>query len=119
MMSRASITSQADRSWRTSPPVRLCGLWVRVVAVVLFLLPIPAHAESGPATPQAPVRGEMIMLTTELVVVKSVDGTSTLIPLGKDTTLDPMVKVGDRIEVAITPDNQASSVKKLSADPPH
>lgn len=98
-------------------PVRLCGWWAGLVAIVLVLLPIPAHTESGPTALQTPVRGEMVMLTTELVVVKSVEGTSILIPLGKDAKFDPTLKVGDRVEVVVTPDNQASSVRKLTPEP--
>ncbi len=63
------------------------------------------------------MRGEMVMLTTELVVVKSIEGTSILIPLGKDAKIDPTLKVGDRVEVVVTPDNQVSSVKKLTPEP--
>lgn len=116
-MIRVHVASQADRSYRTHQPVSLCGLSTGFIAIVLALLPIPAHSESGPTAPQAPVRGEMVMLTTELVVVKSIEGTSILIPLDKDAKVDLMLKVGDRVEVIVTPDNQASSVKKLSAEP--
>jgi hypothetical protein len=51
------------------------------------------------------------------VVVKSADGTSILIPLGKDTTVDASLKVGDHVEVVATPDRQVTSVKKLTPDP--
>ena len=87
------------------------------MAIVLVLLPIPAPTESGPAAPQTPVRGELVMLTTELVVVKSVEGTSILLPLGKDTKLDPVLKVGDRVEVVVTSDNHVSSVRILTSEP--
>ncbi len=67
--------------------------------------------------PQAPVRGETVMLTTELIVVKSVEGTNILIPLSNDAKLDSMLKVGDRVEVVVTPDNQVNSVKRLIPEP--
>ena len=57
------------------------------------------------------------MLTSELIVVKSADGTSILIPLRKDTTVDASLKVGDHVEVVATPDRQVTSVKKLTPDP--
>jgi hypothetical protein len=57
------------------------------------------------------------MLTGELIVVKSADGTSILIPLGKDTPVDSSLKVADRAEVVVTPDNHVSSVKKLTDEP--
>jgi hypothetical protein len=59
----------------------------------------------------------MVLLTTELVVVKTVEGTSILISLGKDTKLDPVLKVGDRVEVVVTSDNHVSSVRKLTPEP--
>lgn len=117
MIIRTKIASQADRSGRTRRTVSLCGWWAGLVAIVLVLLPIPAHTESGPAAPQTLVRGEIVMLTTELVVVKSIEGTSILIPLGKNTKLDPMLKVGDRAEVVVTSDNHVSSVRMLTPEP--
>jgi hypothetical protein len=58
------------------------------------------------------------MLTSELIVVKLADGTSILIPLRKDTTVDTSFKVGDQVEVVATQDQQVSSVKKVTSDPP-
>jgi hypothetical protein len=84
----------------------------------VLLLSTPTLAQSGPASPPAQVRGEVLMLTNELIVVKSADGTSILIPLGKDTTVDASLKVGDHVEVVATPDRHVSSVKKVTSDPP-
>lgn len=49
----------------------------------------------------------------ELVVANSVQGTSSLIPVGKEATHDPMLKIGDRVEMVVCLDNQASSVKQV------
>lgn len=84
---------------------------------MLVLLPISASSEAVPATPPIQVRGEILMLTGELVVVKSAEGTSILIPLGKDSPLDSSLKVGDRVEVVVTSGNHVASVKKLAPDP--
>ena len=81
------------------------------------MLPIPVHPESDPAIPQMPVRGELVMLKRELIVVKSDEGTSILIPIGKDTELDPALKVGDQVEVVVIPENYVSSVRKLTPEP--
>src|SRR5687767_5625487 len=55
-----------------------------VLAVIgVLLLSPPALSQSDPATPLSRVRGEVVMLTSELVVVKSTDGTNILIPLEK------------------------------------
>ncbi|MGA6828751.1 hypothetical protein ACO9S2_14215 [Nitrospira sp. NS4] len=83
-----------------------------------MLLQIPVPAQPDSAGLQAPVRGELVLLTVELVVVKSVEGTNILIPLGKDIKLDPGLKVGDRVEVFVTPGNQASSVSKMGSETP-
>jgi hypothetical protein len=77
----------------------------------VLLLSTPALSQSGPASPPAQVRPKVLMLTSELIVVKSADGTSILIPLGKDTTVDASLKV------VATPDRQVTSVKKLTPDP--
>lgn len=70
---------------------------------------------SLPATPTE-VRGEVLMLTSELVVVKATDGRSILFHLGKDAILDSSIKVADRVEVRFTTDHHVISVKKLTAD---
>lgn len=54
------------------------------------------------------------MLTGELIVVKSADGTSILIPLNKNTVLDSTVQVGDHVEISATPDSRIISVKRLT-----
>jgi hypothetical protein len=58
------------------------------------------------------------MLTSELIVVRSADGTSILIPLRKDTTVEASLKVGDQAEVVATQDQQVILIKKVTSDPP-
>lgn len=84
---------------------------------MLVLLPIPASSEAVPATPPIPVRGEVQMLTSELLVLTSAEGTSILIPLGKDTLLDSSLKVGDWVEVVVTSGHHVTLVKKLAPEP--
>ena len=88
-----------------------------LAAVLVCLGPASVLPESGPASPLTQVRGEVLMLTSELVVVKSAEGTSTLIPLSKGTPLDLSLKVGDQVEVVVTSDNHLTSVKKLALEP--
>lgn len=95
-----------------------CSRQARLVLLLLSLLPVSALSQPAAAVPPVPVRGEIIMLTADLVVVKSTEGTSILIPVGKDTKIDSLLKAGDWVEVAVSPDNQASSVKKMASDPP-
>jgi hypothetical protein len=53
-----------------------------LAVLVLVLLPVLAQAESGSVDPQTPVRGELVMLTTALIVVTSIEATSIVIPFG-------------------------------------
>ncbi|MBU6432565.1 MAG: hypothetical protein KJS98_04540 [Nitrospirae bacterium] len=110
--------STAGRDRHPFNPILLIGActWL-VLAAMLVPLPDPALSEAVPSTPPIQVRGEVQMLTSELVVVKSAEGTSILIPLGKDVPLDSSLKVGDRVEVVVTSGNHVTSVKKLTSDP--
>ena len=89
-----------------------------VLAAMLVLLPVSAlSSEAVPPSPPTQVRGEVQMLTSELLVVKSAEGTSILIPLGKDTPLDSSLKVGDWVEVVVTSDHHVTLVKKPAPEP--
>jgi hypothetical protein len=80
----------------------------------VLLAPHLVLPEPGPAKPSPQVRGEVMMLTNELVVVKSPEGTSILIPLEKDTPIDSTLKVGDQVEVSSGPDKRIISIKRLT-----
>lgn len=84
---------------------------------MLMLLPVSALSEGVPSTLPTQIRGEGQMLTSELVVVKSAEGTSILLPLGKNTPLDSSLKVGDQVEVVVISGNHVAAVKKLAPDP--
>jgi hypothetical protein len=92
--------------------------WLVLVAMSVLLLAPPALTQADfPRPPtSAEVRGEVVMLTSELVVVALVDGTRSLFHLGKDATVDSSVKVTDRVELRVTPDNHVISVKKLAVE---
>lgn len=98
----------------------LCRRSCRLALVVtgVLLLSSPAFSQLDSATPLPQVRGEVVMLTSELVVVKSGDGTSILIPHRKDSIVDASLKVGEQAEVIATPDRHVTSVKKLTPGPP-
>ena len=117
MMIRTSLANRTDRSRKKCRPVSLCCWRAWLVAIVLLLLPIPVHSELDPAVPQPPVRDELVMLSRELIVVKSDEGTSILIPIGKDVELDPAMKIGDQVEVVVIYENRVSSVRKLTPEP--
>jgi hypothetical protein len=76
--------------------------------------PASVFPEPGPVKPPAQVRGEVLMLTSELIVVQSSDGTSVLIPLEKETVIDSTLKVGDRVEISSAPDQRLISIKRVA-----
>jgi hypothetical protein len=85
------------------------------IALYAFLLSTPALSQSTPSSPVKQVHGEVLMFTSELVVVILADGTRILFRLGKDTPVDPSLKVADRVEVHFMSDDHVISVKKLAA----
>jgi hypothetical protein len=88
---------------------------VAIVAMIVLLLPFPTPSEPNSTAPRTPVRGEIVMLTAQLLVVKSAEGTSILIPLGEHATVDRKLKTGDRVEVVMTRNQQFSSVRKIAS----
>ncbi len=93
---------------RTSLPV-LIGTYV-------LLLSNPTLSESSLPATSTPVQGEVLMLTSELVVVALADGTRRLFHVDKDTTVDSSLRVADRVEVRVTSDDHVISIKKQTAD---
>jgi ribosomal protein S1 len=75
------------------------------------------QATDGPGTNSQVLKGEVLMLTTDLVVVKGTEGTSTLVPLGKEATVDQTLKVGDHVEVRMRGTGEAETVTKAASQP--
>lgn len=96
--------------------IRMRSSWPLLVGTYASLLSNPILLQSSVPATSTEVRGEVLMLTGELVVVKVTDGRSILFHLGKDAILDSSVKVADRVEVRFTNDHHVISVKKLTAD---
>jgi hypothetical protein len=63
--------------------------------------------------PPLQVRSDVLMLTSDLIAVKSSDGMSALIPFGKETTVDSGFKVGDRFEIIAASGNQTTKPLQL------
>ncbi len=83
---------------------------------LLTFFSIAKAADSPGANPQV-LRGEILMLTMDLVVVKDAQGSTTLVPLGKGAKVDQAIKVGDHAEVRVTGAGEAEAVTKSSAQP--
>lgn len=88
--------------------------WLVCIALCMLLLSIPALSQSSPSPPVKEVHGEVLIFTSELVVVKLADGVTILFRLEEDTPVDSSLKVADRIEVRVTSDDHVISVKKLT-----
>ena len=88
--------------------------WLVCIALCMLLLSTPALSQSSPSPPVKEIHGEVLMFTSELVVVKLADGVTILFRLEEDTPVDSSLKVADRIEVRVTSDDHVISVKKLT-----
>jgi hypothetical protein len=110
-----STKSSDHRRIERSSLKRRC-LSLTLAGALLCLVPASVLSESRTANPSTQARGEILMLTSELMVVKSAEGTSILIPLSKDTPLDPSLKVGDLVEV-VAAGSHVTSVKRLTFEP--
>ena len=115
-MARLAIASiDGPGRYSVVPPV-IRGHHYRLVFIALYvlLLSTPALSQSTPSPPLRQVHGEILMFTSELVVVKLADGANILFRLEKDTSVDSSLKVADRAEVRFTSDDHVISVKKLT-----
>lgn len=74
-----------------------------------------AHADSKPATssPQL-MKGEVVMLSEEVCVVRDATGKSVLFKIDKGTKIDGSVKEGKTVEVTASDDGRALSIKETS-----
>jgi hypothetical protein len=88
--------------------------WLVCIALCVLLLSTPALLQSSPSPPVKEVHGEVLMFTSELVVVKLADGVTILFRLEENTPVDSSLKIADRVEVRFTSDDHVISVKKLT-----
>jgi len=68
------------------------------------------EAQAPTATASQTVKGEVVMATEELIVVKELDGKGTLVKVDKDTKRNGVIKVGDKVMAQISQDGYARSV---------
>jgi hypothetical protein len=74
-----------------------------------------ASADPTPATafPQV-IKGEIVMLSTEVCVVRDATGKTVLFKIDKGTKIDKSVKEGKTVEVSASVDGLAFSIKEAS-----
>lgn len=68
---------------------------------------MPAHSASSPQA----VKGEVIMITDEFLVVEDPTGKGVVVLFDKDTKRKTAIKVGDKIEAQVSPDGYAESIR--------
>lgn len=89
--------------------------------LILFVLGA-GGAQDAPAGPDSKaaavaaqlVKGEVVMLSGEVCVVKDAAGKSVLFKVDKGTKIDGLVKEGKKVEVSASADGVALSIKEAS-----
>ncbi len=113
-MLRTAAVANPVRSFIETRSIRSRRSWLVIAVVYGLLVSTLALSDSGPVVPEPQVRGEVVMLTSELIVVESAGGTNILIPIGKHIPVDASLQVDDQVEIVATPDRQVTSVKKTT-----
>jgi hypothetical protein len=78
-----------------------------IVASPMSGLAVAQDAKPGPQT----IKGELVLLAGEVGVVKDSAGKSTHLNVSKATKIEGNVKTGDQVEVSVSGDGQAVSIK--------
>jgi hypothetical protein len=95
---------------------------LHIIAILLVLVPIavalyaiwhPSQSQYNPCPMTESIHGEVTLLTPTLVVVKTANGTNTLISLRKGTSMDPRVQVGNEVLVSML-EGQTVAITKLN-----
>lgn len=98
--------------------------WIYAGLVILEFFPLGVggggrHAlaivdsKSPTSSPQL-MKGEVVMLSGEVCVVKDAAGTSVLFRIDKGTKIDGSVKEGQKVEVSASADGRVLSIKETS-----
>jgi len=88
--------------------------WLLVFSLLLFV-PMPAHAqEAGPkSTAGQTVKGDILYIEGEYLVVKEVSGRESRVHVNGETKLIGVagrLKSGDKIEATLTPEGHATTI---------
>lgn len=60
------------------------------------------------------IRGEVVMISSDVCVVKDETGTTTMLRVDPSTKMDGSVKEGAKVEVTVSSEHLALSIKVLS-----
>ena len=72
-----------------------------------------ADSKAAASFPQS-LKGEVVMLSGEVCVVRDATGKSVLFKVDKETKIDGSVKEGKTVEVSASSDGRALSIKESS-----
>jgi hypothetical protein len=72
----------------------------------------PGQSETIPPDQPSQVRGQLVMLSRDVIVVVSPEGTNIIIPLVPDAHIDHALKEGEQVLVLISAD-RAVAVRRV------
>jgi alpha-acetolactate decarboxylase len=82
-----------------------------ILGVVMASLSFAAGDMAAPSTQT--VNGDLLKIDGEFYVVKDMAGKEIRLHVDKTTTMDSVIKVGDKVEAQATEKNHAASIKHV------
>lgn len=83
---------------------------VTVLGNGLVLMLTPQHTF---AASEQSLTGTVLMISTDMYVIRDATGKGVLLTLGKGATVDPGIQLGDLVEAQLAADGQARAIKLL------
>jgi hypothetical protein len=91
------------RNWNTQfHIINKLILFVLSISIAVYFIWGPFPSQDSPCSGTKIIHGYVTILTARLVVVRTSNGTNTLISLTKDATVDPKVQIGNEVDVMIS-----------------
>ena len=78
----------------------------------MAMVDVGITADSSPATSEQIVKGDVLMKEGDYYILKDISGHEVRVHVSPETKKDGVVKVGDKIEVTVTSDGHATSIKQ-------
>jgi hypothetical protein len=77
----------------------------------------PGAVSSGPETPAAIIKGQVLMIDPDALVLGTDGGGQVRLKLDKDTKMERALQVGDKVEAEVGPERQAVTLKLSESTP--
>jgi hypothetical protein len=71
----------------------------------------PGAISSGPESSAASIKGQVLTIEPDVLVLATEGGGQVRLKLNKDTKMERAMKVGDKVEAEIGPDHQAVNLR--------